>query len=70
MIVACKKSGGLLRMVVRRVECRRGEQAVTWNVQGPAGPAGPQGATGPGTGRARRVRREPRARRASGSGRS
>jgi hypothetical protein len=47
VIWACaKKENGRLRAVAGPGRCRRGEQALSWNVQGPAGPAGPPGATG------------------------
>jgi Lamin Tail Domain/Collagen triple helix repeat (20 copies) len=47
VIWACaKKEGGRLRAVAGPGRCRRGEQQLSWNVQGPAGPAGPPGATG------------------------
>ena len=48
VIWACaKKEGGRLRAVAGPGRCRRGEQALSWNVQGPAGPPGSAGATGP-----------------------
>src|SRR5438045_6130365 len=60
VIFACaKKHGGRLRVVGNPSACRRGEAALSWNVQGPAGargatgpagaagPAGARGATGP-----------------------
>ena len=48
VIWACaKKEGGRLRTVAGPGRCRRGEQALSWNVQGPAGPPGSAGATGP-----------------------
>jgi hypothetical protein len=51
VINACvKKPGGRVRIVSGPRQCRRGEQAVSWNVQGPEGPrgaTGPTGATGP-----------------------
>jgi Collagen triple helix repeat (20 copies) len=51
VINACvKKPGGRVRIVSGPWQCRRGEQAVSWNIQGPAGPpgeTGPAGATGP-----------------------
>src|SRR4051812_25111403 len=60
VIFACaKKHGGGLRVVANPGACRRGEVALSWNVQGPAGtrgatgargatgPAGPAGARGP-----------------------
>ena len=47
VIWACaKKEGGRLRAVAGPGRCRRGEQALSWNVQGPAGPPGSAGATG------------------------
>src|SRR5438067_2672856 len=47
VIWACaKKAGGRLRAVAGPGRCRRGEQALSWNVQGPAGPPGSAGATG------------------------
>ncbi len=47
-ITAChQRSGKSVRIVGDASECRRGERALTWNVQGPAGPAGPSGAQGP-----------------------
>jgi hypothetical protein len=54
VIFACaKKHGGGLRVVANPSACRRGEVALSWNVQGPAGargatgPAGPAGPPGP-----------------------
>jgi hypothetical protein len=48
VIWACaKKNTGRLRAVAGPGRCKRGEQALSWNVQGPAGPAGPAGAAGP-----------------------
>ncbi len=51
VINACvKKPGGRVRVVSGPGQCRRGEQAVSWNIRGPAGPrgtTGPAGATGP-----------------------
>jgi len=47
VIWACaKKENGRLRAVAGPGRCRRGEQPLSWNVQGPAGPAGSPGATG------------------------
>lgn len=47
VIWACaKKANGRLRAVAGPGRCRRGEQALSWNVQGPAGPPGSRGATG------------------------
>jgi hypothetical protein len=57
VIHACRKvDGGRLRAVAAGVNCRAGERALRWNVQGvsgstgPAGPQGPQGEPGPGLG--------------------
>lgn len=51
VINACvKKQSGRVRVVSGAGQCRRGEQPVSWNIQGPAGPrgtAGASGATGP-----------------------
>lgn len=48
VINACaKKQGGRLRVVAKPNACRRGEQPLSWNVQGPAGPPGPEGPAGP-----------------------
>jgi Collagen triple helix repeat (20 copies) len=53
-ITACySRDGGLLtprgalRVVDSADECRRGENALTWNQEGQPGPAGPVGPTGP-----------------------
>jgi Lamin Tail Domain/Collagen triple helix repeat (20 copies) len=47
VINACvKKPGGRVRVVSGPGRCRRGEQAISWNIQGAAGPPGPAGATG------------------------
>jgi Collagen triple helix repeat (20 copies) len=40
-------SARLVRLVSATERCRRNEQRVTWNAQGPAGPAGPAGPQGP-----------------------
>ena len=46
-ITACHKSSGKdLRVVSDVSKCRRGERALSWNVQGPPGEAGPAGAPG------------------------
>src|SRR4051812_38121230 len=46
-INACaKKQDGRLRMVAGAANCKRGERAVQWNVEGPQGPAGSQGQAG------------------------
>jgi hypothetical protein len=48
VINACvKKPGGRVRVVSGPAQCRRGEQAVSWNVQGPEGPRGATGPAGP-----------------------
>jgi hypothetical protein len=48
VITACvKKPGGRTRIVSGPGQCRRGEQAVSWNIQGPAGPRGATGPAGP-----------------------
>ena len=40
-IRACaRKQDGRLRMVASAANCKRGERAVQWNVEGPQGPAG------------------------------
>jgi hypothetical protein len=39
-------SKGSLRIVGSASECKKNEQALSWNQQGPAGPAGPAGAAG------------------------
>lgn len=47
VIWACaKKRDGRLRTVAGPGRCRKGEQALSWNVQGPAGRAGPPGPAG------------------------
>jgi Lamin Tail Domain/Collagen triple helix repeat (20 copies) len=47
VIWACaKKDNGRLRAVAGPGRCRKGEQALAWNIQGPAGPPGATGATG------------------------
>ena len=46
-IVACRHTkSGLLRVPVAGASCRRGEQALRWNVTGPRGPKGEQGEQG------------------------
>jgi type VI protein secretion system component Hcp len=45
VITGCVASNGALRVATDG--CRINEQAISWNVQGPAGPAGPAGPTGP-----------------------
>src|SRR4051794_26649811 len=47
VINACvQRHNGRVRVVAGPNACRRGEQPVAWNVQGPAGPPGPAGAPG------------------------
>ena len=46
-INACVKKDGKLRVVGSVGACRKNEQSLSWNVQGPAGEAGPPGAAGP-----------------------
>src|SRR4051794_11882354 len=47
VIWACaNKANGHLRAVAGPGRCRKGEHALSWNVQGPAGPPGSRGATG------------------------
>ncbi len=47
VIFACaQKQGGRLRVVAAAGSCRRGEQALAWNIQGPEGKRGPSGADG------------------------
>src|SRR5262245_59454897 len=50
VIHACVKSGGdagNVRIVSDPSQCKKNEQALRWNTEGPAGPAGPAGAAGP-----------------------
>ncbi len=47
VINACvKRKSGHVRVVAGPNACHRDEQALAWNVQGPAGPPGPAGAAG------------------------
>jgi Lamin Tail Domain/Collagen triple helix repeat (20 copies) len=47
VIFACaQKQGGRLRVVAGAGSCRRGEQPLAWNIQGPHGKRGPSGADG------------------------
>jgi hypothetical protein len=47
VINACvHRHTGRVRVVAGPGACRRGEQPLAWNVQGPAGPSGPAGAPG------------------------
>ena len=44
VIFACaQKQGGRLRVVAGAGSCRRGEQPLAWNIQGPQGKRGPSG---------------------------
>ena len=46
-IHACaRKQDGRLRVVAGAANCKRGERAMQWNVEGPQGPAGAQGPAG------------------------
>ena len=47
VIKACRHKSGLLLVPSAGKVCKRSEQALSWNVQGPAGPAGAQGEPGP-----------------------
>ena len=47
VIFACaQKQGGRLRVVGGAGSCRRGEQPLSWNIQGPQGKRGPSGEAG------------------------
>lgn len=49
-LTACFNQGGYMRLVEDASACRTGENAVSWNIQGPqgaTGPQGPKGDTGP-----------------------
>lgn len=47
VVFACvQKQGGRLRVVAGAGSCRRGEQPLAWNIQGPQGKRGPSGADG------------------------
>jgi len=47
VVNACvQPKSGRVRVVAGPHACRRGEQALAWNIQGPAGPPGATGATG------------------------
>jgi lamin tail-like protein/collagen triple helix repeat protein len=46
VIKACRHKSGILLIPSAGRACKRSEQALSWNVQGPAGPAGPRGETG------------------------
>jgi hypothetical protein len=47
VIKACRHKSGFLLVPSPGKACKRSEQALQWNVTGPAGPAGPAGAVGP-----------------------
>ena len=47
VIKACRHKSGVLLIPSAGKACKRSEQALSWNVQGPAGPAGKDGAAGP-----------------------
>jgi Phage Tail Collar Domain/Collagen triple helix repeat (20 copies) len=48
VIIACyNKETGRARIVNSAAECRRDENAISWNIEGPQGPAGAQGPVGP-----------------------
>ncbi len=46
VIKACRHKSGVLLIPSAGKTCKRSEQALSWNVKGPAGPAGPAGANG------------------------
>ena len=46
VIKACRHKSGILLVPSAGKACKRSEQALSWNVKGPAGPAGPAGADG------------------------
>jgi hypothetical protein len=47
VVNACvQRKTGHVRVVAGPHACRRGEQALAWNIEGPAGPPGPAGADG------------------------
>jgi hypothetical protein len=46
VIKACRHKSGILLIPSAGKACKRSEQGLTWNVQGPAGPAGPAGKDG------------------------
>ena len=72
VIKACRHKSGILLVPSAGKACKRSEQALSWNVQGPAGPAGadgkdgapgPAGPGGAGSGPAGRPGRAARSRR-------
>ena len=46
VIKACRHKSGILLIPSAGKACKRSEQALSWNVQGPAGPAGAKGEAG------------------------
>ena len=46
VIKACRHKSGYLLIPSPGKACKKAEQALSWNVRGPAGPAGPAGANG------------------------
>jgi hypothetical protein len=46
VIKACRHKSGILLVPSVGKSCKRSEQALSWNVKGPAGPAGPAGRDG------------------------
>lgn len=46
VIKACRHKSGVLLIPSAGKQCKRSEQALSWNVKGPAGPAGAAGAAG------------------------
>src|SRR5687767_4318797 len=46
VINACRHRSGLLLVPSPGKACKQSQQALTWNVRGPAGPAGADGADG------------------------
>ena len=47
VVNACRHKSGYLLVPSAGKACKKSEQALSWNVKGPAGPAGPAGAAGP-----------------------
>lgn len=47
VVNACRHKSGFLLVPSPGKACKRSEQALSWNVKGPAGPAGPAGPPGP-----------------------
>jgi Lamin Tail Domain/Collagen triple helix repeat (20 copies) len=45
-IQACVRKDGRLRLVAEKVDCRRTERPISWNVRGPQGESGPVGPVG------------------------